>query len=103
MDNVQKNPLPHTLTREEEKTVDYYLIIARSITYAQRMAYTLERVGVWCQIFRAPMGLTERGCAYAVRIRSRDLTRALQALREANLQPVQVYVRSADSYREVRL
>ena len=49
--------------------MEYVLIIARSITYAQRMSVALERAGVTNRIYRAPAGLTERGCAYAVRIR----------------------------------
>ena len=63
--------------------MEYVLIIARSITYAQRMSVALEQVGVTNRIYRAPAGLTERGCAYAVRIREQDLPKALTALHQA--------------------
>jgi hypothetical protein len=48
--------------------VEHYLIIARSVTHAQRMERALERAGIRAQLFRAPMELTNRGCAYAVQI-----------------------------------
>ena len=41
--------------------MDYYLILARSVTYAQRMQFALERAGLRCQIFRAPRELTDLG------------------------------------------
>ena len=39
--------------------MEYYLILARSVTYAQRMQKTLDRAGIRCRIFRAPRDLTE--------------------------------------------
>ena len=52
-------------SREEECPVEHYLIIARSVTYAQRMQRVLGRAGIRSRIFRAPRDLTDRGCAYA--------------------------------------
>ena len=43
--------------------MDDYLILARSVTYAQRMQKTLSRAGVRNQIYRAPRDLTDLGCA----------------------------------------
>ena len=48
--------------------MEHYLIIARSVTYAQRMQKTLDRGGIHSRIFRAPRELTDLGCAYAVQI-----------------------------------
>ena len=41
--------------------MEYYLILARSVTYAQRMQKTLDRAGIRCRIFRAPRDLTDLG------------------------------------------
>ncbi|MEG1657509.1 MAG: DUF3343 domain-containing protein [Oscillibacter sp.] len=71
--------------------MEYYLIIARSVTFAQRMQSALVRAGISCQIFRAPRNLSESGCAYAVRISEGDLTAALNVLRRENLNPVQIF------------
>jgi len=38
--------------------MEEYLITARSVTHAQRMAQALERRGVRAVVARAPMGLT---------------------------------------------
>lgn len=83
--------------------MEHYLIIARSVTYAQRMQRALDRAGVRCQIFRAPRELTDAGCAYAVRIQASDLAAALPALRRESLNPVQIFVSQRGFYREVGL
>lgn len=67
------------------------LIIARSVTYAQRMERVLARAGIRVRIFRAPRELSDRGCAYAVQIASKDLAAALPMINGAGLGPVKVY------------
>ncbi len=81
--------------------MDHYLIIARSVTYAQRMQRALARAGIRCQIFRAPRDLTELGCAYAVRVTVSDLTDALTALHRESLDPVQIFLYQRGLYQEV--
>lgn len=82
--------------------MEHYLIIARSVTYAQRMQRTLVRAGIRCRIFRAPRDLTDRGCAYAVQIADTDLTAALTALHRESLDPVQIFLTQRGTFREVR-
>ncbi len=82
--------------------MDYYLILARSVTYAQRMQYALERAGVRCQIFRAPRELTSLGCAYTVRIPETALGTALTVLHRESLDPVQIFLSQRGVLREVR-
>ena len=41
--------------------MEYDLILARSVTYAQRMQSVLNRIGIRSQIFRAPRDLTDLG------------------------------------------
>ena len=81
--------------------MDYYLILARSVTYAQRMQLALERAGLRCQIFRAPRELTDLGCAYAVRLATTDLTAALTVLHREALDPVQIFLNQRGVFREV--
>lgn len=81
--------------------MEHYLIIARSVTFAQRMQKALGRSGVRCQIFRAPRELTDSGCAYAVQIRTSDLNIALQVLHRENLDPIQIFLTQRGFYREV--
>ena len=50
--------------REGGTSVEYDLILARSVTYAQRMQRALNRAGIRSQLFRAPRDLTDLGCAY---------------------------------------
>ena len=65
--------------------MQYSLILCRSLTYAQRAAKTLERAGVTATVRKAPQGASDRGCTYAVKLRSASLDRALQLLKEAGV------------------
>ena len=80
--------------------MEHYLIIARSVTYAQRMQRALARSGIRSRIFRAPRDLTDRGCA--VQIADSDLTAALTALHRESLDPVQIFLTQRGTFREVR-
>jgi len=82
--------------------VEHYIILARSVTYAQRMQKSLGRAGVRCQIFRPPRNLTDLGCAYALRVSIHDLPGALAALRRDGLDPVQIFIYQQGKYEEVR-
>lgn len=81
--------------------MEEYLITARSVTHAQRMAQALERRGVRAVVARAPMGLTGRGCGYVLRLRGRERTAAaLRLLRERALRPRRCFAgRTTDSER----
>ncbi|HIT02733.1 MAG TPA: DUF3343 domain-containing protein [Candidatus Enterenecus merdae] len=81
----------------------YYLIICRSLTYAQRTARILERAGISGHIMRAPKLVAKEGCGYCVKIAERRLSDALQALQREGMAPKQVFLQNADgAYREVQ-
>lgn len=81
----------------------YYLIICRSLTYAQRTARVLERAGVIGHIMRTPKLISKEGCNYCVKISEQKLTDALKLLQREGMTPKQVYLQNADgAYREVK-
>lgn len=81
----------------------YYLIICRSLTYAQRTAQMLERAGISGSVMRAPKLISKEGCGYCVRVPERKLTDALVVLRREGMAPKQVFLQSADGgYSEVK-
>ena len=82
----------------------YYLIICRSLTYAQRTAQALERAGITAHILRSPRSVSGEGCRHAVKVSARNLADALTILGRVGLTPKRVFIQSADgSYKEVRL
>lgn len=83
--------------------MEHYLILARSVTYAQRMQKALTRAGIRCRIFRAPRDLTELGCAYAVRVEGYDLPAALIVIRREALPLVQIFVFRNGAYQEAAI
>ena len=83
--------------------MEHYLILARSVTYAQRMQRALARTGIRCQIFRAPRDLTDVGCAYVLRIAASDFSEALSAIYRESLGPVRVFGTQNGAYQEVRV
>ena len=82
--------------------MEYVIIIARSVTQAQRMMRKLEDCGIWAKIFLAPVGLTEFGCSYAVKIRREKLWQAMDCLRRSGLTPLSVHEKTESGYREVQ-
>ncbi len=82
----------------------YYLIMCRSLTYAQRISSVLERAGITTRILRAPAEISRKGCGYSVKIGRQTLSRALPVLRQSRLPFEGIDVASPDyGYREVEL
>ncbi|MBR5217010.1 MAG: DUF3343 domain-containing protein [Oscillospiraceae bacterium] len=83
--------------------MDQYLLIARSVTQAQRMVAALERQGIRSSILRAPAALNPKGCSYAVRIGGLALANAQDVLNAAGIRPLRIYEKGESGYREVLL
>ncbi len=82
----------------------YYLIMCRSLTYAQRTAAALERAGITARILRTPKSIAGEGCSHSVKVSQRNLSDALAVLHRNGLSPLRIYLTNSDgSYREVSL
>ncbi len=82
--------------------MNQYLIMCRSLTYAQRSARLLERSGITATVVKAPQGLSTSGCGYAVALRKR-FDEAVSLLKKNNLLDGRLFGRGEDGeYREVR-
>ena len=80
----------------------YYLLICRSLTYAQRTAKALERVGITAIVTRIPQTITIEGCGYCVKLSAKNYANSLLVLREAELYPKRAFAQYADGdYAEV--
>ena len=79
-----------------------YIIMYKSLTYAQRAARVLERVGIIVSISRAPHGLGGEGCAYCLKVSERRLSEALGMIRSFSLNSGKVYkIDAYGNYTEV--
>ena len=73
----------------------YYLIVCRSLTYAQRTA---------ARVLRSPKSIAGEGCSHSVKISQRSLPEALLVLQRADLTPKRIFITAgAGSYQEVEL
>ena len=81
--------------------MEYYLLIARSVTHAQQLSRTLERCGIRAGILRTPAGISAEGCAYAVRVRKGQEDAARACLQKAQTAPRSVFCRTDGGYGEV--
>lgn len=79
----------------------HYIIVCRSLTYAQRTAKALERVGITAIVMRPPAEIAGEGCAYGVKLRERSLWAALKTLKAAGLSHGKVYLLRPDGIEEV--
>ncbi|MEA4954107.1 MAG: DUF3343 domain-containing protein [Pseudoflavonifractor sp.] len=82
----------------------YYLIVCRSLTYAQRTQTALERGGITAHILRSPKIIDSEGCSHSVKVSERNLAPGLVILAKAGLSPKRVFIMASDgSYKEVLL
>ncbi|NCB50983.1 MAG: DUF3343 domain-containing protein [Clostridia bacterium] len=80
-----------------------YIIMCRSLTYAQRAAAALEKAGITAATSRAPLELTDGGCGYCVKVSERRFHDALKTLQCSGLPYGRVYRRDvAEAYAEVQ-
>lgn len=80
----------------------HYIIVCRSLTYAQRTERVLERVGVTATLMRLPKSLSTEGCGYGVKVAERSLPLSLQTLNRNELSPRKVFLAGGDgAYQEV--
>lgn len=79
----------------------YYLIVCKSLTYAQRTAAALERSGITAHILRSPRQIAESGCSHSVKIAQRNLPAALISLQRASLTPTRVFITEGDGYHQL--
>ena len=81
-----------------------YLLICRSITYAQRTARVLESAGINASVVRLPKAVAIDGCGYCVRVAGRGIAAALTAVKNAGLPPVRIFAQDENGiYGEVEL
>ncbi len=82
----------------------YDLILCRSLTYAQRTANALGRVGIWTRIVRTPRSISPSGCGYSVRVPRGSLPAAIKMLEQVGL-PVKAayFANGLGGYEEVEL
>lgn len=74
----------------------HYLLMCKSLTYAQRALRLLERIGVSTIITKAPKSATGIGCNYCVKVSEKHLAASLKALNEANFGEIRVFIVSQD-------
>lgn len=80
-----------------------YLITARSVTHAQRMAQALAQNGFRAVIGRAPVGLTGSGCGYVLRVQEKRAVEATALLHSLGFAPARVFRRAENGYSEVEI
>ncbi len=84
--------------------MENYIIMCRSVTYAQRALRLLERAGIPAYIAKAPQGMTPEGCSYGVRVARKNGHRAMEILRGAGIRMGRVYRQGpGNGAREVEL
>lgn len=78
-----------------------YLIMCRSMTYAQRSAALLERSGITAKVVKAPQGLSSSGCGYGVYL-YRHFNEARELLKKNNMISGKIFFRNEDGeYQEI--
>lgn len=77
-----------------------YYITFRSVTFAQRAEKLLAQMGIRCNVMRTPRWMEEQGCGYALKIWTKDVVAAAQALQENRLPQRRIYLQHTDGHLE---
>lgn len=84
--------------------MDSYIITFRSVTPAQRGESVLQRAGISCSLQRTPRWMEAQGCGYSLHISSKDITEAVNLLRNKKVPFRKVYRKKEDgATEEIRL
>ncbi len=84
--------------------MQHYLILCRSLTYAQRAQRAVERAGGTGSVVKAPQEVTGGGCNYGVRVPAGKLDAAVAAIRNAGLPMGKIYgYEPGGALKEVRV
>ena len=78
----------------------YYYITFRSVTFAQRGEQLLGRGGVRCSLQRTPRWMEEQGCGYALRVWAKEITPAVELLRQGKVPLRRGYLQMEDGQLE---
>ena len=82
----------------------YCVITFRSVTPAQRGEGVLKRAGLDCTLQRTPRWIQEQGCGYSLRLRCRDMAKAVELLQEQGVDYRKLYaLREDGSFQEMGL
>ena len=78
----------------------YYYITFRSVTFAQRGEQIISRSGMRCTLQRTPRWMEEQGCGYALRVWAKEITPAVELLRQGKVPLRRVYLQMEDGQLE---
>lgn len=82
--------------------MSHYLLMCKSLTYAQRLSRALEKYGISTGIIKAPHGLNTEGCAHCVKITERRFAEAMRAMSAIDVKPKKIFLQSeSGEIREV--
>lgn len=83
--------------------MDQYLIMCRSLTYAQRAERVLSQGGISSSVIKAPQNLLTGGCGYAVSLRH-NFDKAYNILNNSGLIKGKVFKRVDEGeYEELKI
>ena len=77
-----------------------FLLMCRSLTYAQRTARVLAQAGITASVTRAPKAISTHGCGSSAAVSARNGRRAMEILEKSGMRPERVYRKNADGTLE---
>ena len=82
----------------------FFYITFRSVTFAQRGEKVLEKEDVRCTMLRTPKWMESKGCGYCLRLSLGDGPKAVEVLRQKQVQMRKIYLQMEDGdIQEVQL
>lgn len=74
----------------------YFIIMCRSLTYAQRASRLLDSSGIYAGLTKAPQGVTPEGCTFGVKVQEKHVRKALAIIRSSGIKVGRVFTVNED-------
>lgn len=62
-----------------------YIIMCRSLTYAQKSAKLAQKAGFYASVIKAPPNVSDEGCSYGIKVRRVDVDKILDLLKTGGI------------------
>lgn len=79
------------------------IIIFKSVTYAQKSQYVLEKMGILCSVSKVSGKFGMGSCAHGIKLNEQYLPQAINIIRSKNIPFVGAYKIEQGGYRQVQV
>ena len=71
--------------------MEKYVVMCRSLSYAQRGQRLLAANNVLCSVIKAPQRVSSEGCSYGLRVKALDIDKSVLILKSSGIKVGKIF------------